>query len=164
MKSFKVTKRILAVALALALTFTSAGVNSLTAMAAERTVDSELIVPFGIDGTYNPEQGIGVVWGAAGYELYTVTIASDTGFKKVYEDQTLSYHWYPDDYPAGNYTVSVQGVRDDSISNPGTFNVTIAAADDGQGSETPGEGETGNQGNETPGEGETGNQGTETPG
>nr|MCR5311271.1 hypothetical protein [Lachnospiraceae bacterium] len=164
MKSFKVTKRILAITLALVLTFTSAGVNSLTAWAAERTVDSELIVPFGIVSEFNAETGIGVVWGAAGYDLYTVTITSDNGYKKVYEDQTLGYKWYPDEYADGVYTVSIQGQSGEMISNPGIVTVTVGNPDaSGTDPVTPGEDESGNQGSETPGEGETGNQGSETP-
>ena len=118
MKKTKVTKRIFATLLALLLAFTSMGLSPLEAFADGKVIDSELTVPFGIVCDYNSEQGIGAVWGAAGYDLYTVTISADNGYLRVYEDQTLGYHWYPDNYAAGEYTISIQGQKDDVLSAP----------------------------------------------
>jgi beta-glucanase (GH16 family) len=126
MKSFKVTKRIMAFALALVLTFSSVSFQSVTAYAAE--VDESLTVPFGISCAYDADQGIGVVWGAAGYDLCTVTISSENGYSRTYEDQTMGYHWYPDTYAEGDYLVSVQGQKDGMLSKAGTEPVTVGEA------------------------------------
>ncbi|MBR6307295.1 MAG: family 16 glycosylhydrolase [Lachnospiraceae bacterium] len=129
MKKFKATRRIHALLMALLLAFTSVGIKPLSAFADGKTIDGELTVPFGIVADYNSEQGIGVVWGAAGYDMYTVTISSETGYSKVYEDQNLGYHWYPDSYPGGTYTVSIQGQKDDVLSAAGTVTVSVAGAE-----------------------------------
>ena len=111
MKKFKVTRRIYALLTALFLALSSVGSIPLAAFAESKTIDDGLTVPFGIVADYDSSQGIGAVWGAAGYDLYTVTISSENGYLKVYEDQNLGYHWYPDSYPGGTYIVSIQGGR-----------------------------------------------------
>ncbi len=87
MKKNKALRRILSAMLAIVLVLSSIGINPVRAMAKE--IDETLIVPFGAVAEYNETQGIGFVWGAAGYELYTVTISSDNGYNRLYEDQTL---------------------------------------------------------------------------
>ena len=129
MKKFKVTRRIYALLTALFLALSSVGSMPLAAFAESKTIDDGLTVPFGIVADYDSSQGIGAVWGAAGYDLYTVTISSENGYLKVYEDQNLGYHWYPDSYPGGTYIVSIQGQKDDVLSNAGTATVVVAGAE-----------------------------------
>ncbi|MCR4693694.1 MAG: glycoside hydrolase family 16 protein [Pseudobutyrivibrio sp.] len=90
------------------------------------TVNDSLTVPFGQDATYNASQGIGFVWGAAGYDSYKVTISCDSNdYEKVYEGQELGYHWYPDTYEPGTYTIKLQGEQGEELSPAATATVTI---------------------------------------
>ena len=94
----------LAIAVAFALSLSSLTTTSLQAYAYQGPVNESLSLPFGQVADYDQERGIGFVWGAAGYDLYTVTIScAANGYEKVYPDQELGYHWYPDEYADGVY-------------------------------------------------------------
>ncbi|WP_022764012.1 glycoside hydrolase family 16 protein [Butyrivibrio sp. XPD2006] len=140
------TRMAMALAFALTLSLSSPTLTGIAAYAAQVPVNEELAIPFGQMAEYDAEQGIGVVWGDAGYELYTVTISCEAnGYEQVYADQTLGYHWYPDSYAAGEYLIEIQGKQGDELSNSCTATVTVAgdAASDGSGQEEPVEGGTG---------------------
>ena len=84
------TRMAMALAFALTLSLSSPMLTGIEAFAAQVPVNEELTTPFGQMAEYDAEQGIGVVCGAAGYELYTVTISCEaTGYEKVYADQTV---------------------------------------------------------------------------
>ncbi|MCR5256293.1 MAG: glycoside hydrolase family 16 protein [Acetatifactor sp.] len=88
--------------------------------------EEDLIVPFGLEVKYDAAQGIGTVWGSAGYETYKVTIAcAANGYSREYPGQTMGYHWYPDSYAAGEYTISLQGEKNGKLSEAGTSTVTV---------------------------------------
>ena len=153
MKRNHKTRMAIALAFALSLSLSSPALTGMQAYAAQVPVNEELTVPFGQVAEYNAEQGIGVVWGAAGYDLYTVTISCEAnGYEKVYADQNLGYHWYPDSYAAGEYLIEIQGQQGDELSKACTATVTVAgdAASDGPGQEEPVEG--GNSGENGAGE------------
>ena len=102
----------LAIAVAFALSLSSVSATSLQVMAAMGPVNESLSLPFGQVAAYDENQGIGFVWGAAGYDKYTVTIScASNGYEKVYTDQELGYHWYPDEYADGVYLIELQGVE-----------------------------------------------------
>jgi len=130
MKKRSTFSRIVSFALAFVLVLTSMGFNSVHAYAKE--TDSSLPSPVGGVATYDESQGIGFVWGNEGkYSLYTVTIESANGYSRVYENQNLAYHWYPDTYPAGTYDVYVQGEWEDVLSpEHHAAPITIGASDD----------------------------------
>ena len=140
------TRMAMALAFALTLSLSSPMLTGIEAFAAQVPVNEELTTPFGQMAEYDAEQGIGVVWGAAGYELYTVTISCEAnGYEKVYANETLGKHWYPDSYAAGEYLIEIQGQQGDELSKACTATVTVAgdAASGGSGQEEPGESENG---------------------
>ncbi len=150
------TRMAIALAFALSLSLSSPALTGMQAYAAQVPVNEELTTPFGQVAAYDAEQGIGVVWGAAGYDLYTVTISCKAnGYEEVYANQTLEYHWYPDSYAAGEYLIEIQGQQGDELSKACTATVTVAgdAASGGSGQEDPVEG--GNSGENGAGEGDT---------
>ena len=136
----------MALAFALTLSLSSPALTGVQAYAAQVPVNAELTKPFGLVSDYNAEEGIGIVWGAAGYDLYTVTISCEAnGYEKVYTNQDFRYHRYPDSYAAGEYLIEIQGQQGDELSEAGTTTVTVAgdAASGGSGQEEPGEGGAG---------------------
>ena len=64
-----------AVAFALSLSLSSSMMVSLPSFAAQEPINASLPEVFGQVATYDEAQGIGLVWGAVGYDLYTVTIS-----------------------------------------------------------------------------------------
>ena len=68
MKKKSVLSRILSAMLAIVLVLSSLGINPVHSFAKE--IDETLTVPFGAVAAYDENQGIGFVWGAAGYENY----------------------------------------------------------------------------------------------
>ncbi|MBQ7614587.1 MAG: hypothetical protein IJU77_06040, partial [Butyrivibrio sp.] len=121
------TRMAMALAFALTLSLSSPMLTGIEAFAAQVPVNEELTTPFGQMAEYDAEQGIGVVWGAAGYELYTVTISCEAnGYEKVYANETLGKHWYPDSYAAGEYLIEIQGQQGDELSKACTATVTVA--------------------------------------
>ncbi|MBP3825387.1 MAG: glycoside hydrolase family 16 protein, partial [Butyrivibrio sp.] len=153
MKKNHKTRMAIALAFALTLSLSAPTLTGVQAYAAQVPVNEELTTPFGLVADYNAEEGIGVVWGAAEYDLYTVTISCEAnGYEKVYANQELGYHWYPDSYAAGEYLIEIQGQKGDELSNACTARVTVAgdAASSGSGQEEPVEG--GNTGESGTGE------------
>ena len=129
----------LAIAVAFALSLSTLGTASLPAYAAQTPVNADLGIPFGQVADYNAENGIGLVWGAAGYDQYTVTIScARNGYEKVYPDQTLGYHWYPDTYEDGEYLIEIQGQRDGELSGAATAKVAIGNPEETPAGDTPG--------------------------
>lgn len=160
----------LAIAVAFALSLSSLTTTSLQVLAYQGPVNESLSLPFGQVADYDQEKGIGFVWGAAGYDLYTVTIScAANGYEKVYTDQELGYHWYPDEYADGVYLIELQGQRDGELSGAVTATVTVGnpEAEPSPVPPEPGEDEapvnpgTG-EGGETPTDPGTG-EGSETP-
>jgi beta-glucanase (GH16 family) len=142
----------LAIAVAFALSLSSLSTAGLQAFAFQGPVNESLALPFGQLAEYNPEQGIGFVWGAAGYDKYTVTISCEAnGYEKVYTDQALGYHWYPDDYKNGEYLIELQGQLDGEYTGAVTATVTIGNATD-----EPDEPGIGDSGEDEPGIGDSG--------
>lgn len=90
-------------------------------------IDESLLTPFGLDKAYDAEQGIGFVWGYAGYDSYTVTISGkNTDYVKTYEHQGMGYKWYPDNYlPGKTYYIAIQGEQDGAYSPVAITEVTI---------------------------------------
>ncbi|MBE5826518.1 MAG: glycoside hydrolase family 16 protein [Butyrivibrio sp.] len=161
MKRNHKSRMAIALAFALTLSLSSPMLTGLQTFAAQGPINEELTTPFGLVADYNAEQGIGVVWGAAGYELYTVTISCEAnGYEKVYTDQNLGYHLYPDDYAGGDYLIEIQGQKDGKLSQAATATITIAggAASGGSGQEESGEGGGAGTGGEGSGTG-SGNEG-----
>lgn len=146
----------MAVAMAFALSLSSLSAASLPAYAAATPVNESLAIPFGQVADYNPDQGIGFVWGAAGYDKYTVTIScAANGYERVYTDQELGYHWYPDNYADGEYLIELQGQSGGELSGAATAKVTIGnPSDDYEEPEDP-EVPTDPGTSEEPGEGTT---------
>ena len=136
----------LAIAVAFALSLTSFSSAGLSTLAAQGPVNESYQTPFGQVADYNQEQGIGVVWGAAGYDSYTVTIScKSNGYEKVYSDQNLGYHWYPDDYSDGEYIIEIQGQRDGELSAAAVTSVTVGNPSTGdEGEANPEDPATGN--------------------
>ncbi|MBO7600679.1 MAG: glycoside hydrolase family 16 protein, partial [Lachnospiraceae bacterium] len=116
----------LALALAFALLLSAAMPAGLDSYAAPGPVNETFSLPFGQVADYDETNGIGFVWGAAGYERYTVTVSCEAnGYEKIYTGQELGYHWYPDSYEPGEYLIELQGERDGELSAPVTSTVTI---------------------------------------
>lgn len=116
----------LAIAVAFALSLSSVSATSLQVMAAMGPVNESLSLPFGQVAAYDENQGIGFVWGAAGYDKYTVTIScASNGYEKIYTNQELGYHWYPDEYADGVYLIELQGQVGDELTGAVTATVTI---------------------------------------
>ncbi len=150
----------LAVALAFALSVSSVVTANTQSLAAQEPVNESLGIPFGEVASYDEGQGIGVVWGAAGYKLYTVTISCEAnGYSEVYTDQELGFHWYPGEYADGEYLVEIQGQQDGELS--GACSATVTVGNGNPQDPVPGEGGDG-EGDDTPPA--TGGSGTETPG
>ena len=126
----------LAIAVAFVMALSMPVTSSLQAYAAQGPINESYSLPFGQVAAYDETNGIGFVWGAAGYDKYTVTISCKAnGYEKVYEDQELGYHWYPDDYADGEYLIELQGQRDGELSNAVTATVTIGNVTDNPGQE-----------------------------
>lgn len=147
MKRNHKSRMAIALAFALTLSISSPLLTGMQTFAAQGPVNDGLTIPFGLVAEYNAAQGIGAVWGQAGYDLYTVTIScAANGFEKTYTDQTLGYHWYPDDYAEGEYLIEIQGQKDGELSGAATATVTIGEPLGGSDEEEPG-----NPGTEDPG-------------
>jgi len=98
-------------------------------------IDESLVTPFGDVFNYDQAKDVlGLVWGAAGYDMYAVTITGiDTDYEANYEFG-MGYHEVANEngnyIPGKTYAVALQGIQGDVYSPAKIVNMTIPGGEE----------------------------------